>query len=117
MEGLEEIGSLEMVAYKPSNYHDAFGNSLANDIHRFIQQAAWYRWPGDANRSGTTWIELLARFDTQGFRSVSSAQSKDDDAQHRFLLRSSKAKRTRDTSCPTLLARAACNRPSLALEM
>ena len=106
-EGIEVIGKLDMTDYQHSPHQDAFGNSLAKDIHFFIQQATWNVWPTPSHRSGTTWIELFARFDTQGYRRVESIQSNDSDAKHRFLLRSSKAKRTRGPNSATSTVRAA----------
>ena len=104
-----------MVAFKPSPFSSSFTNSLAEDIHNFIRSSIWHTWPEGTPRSGTTWIEMLARFDTQGFRSRGSTQSKDDDAQHRFMIRSA-CNATR-TPRPVAVSRSACVRPSLALEL
>lgn len=60
---------------------------------------------------------MLARCDIQGYRSQSSIQRKDDAAQNRFLQRSSHVKRARGHSAPAGIARSACSRPSLAVEL
>ena len=104
---------LDIGTFRPSTYHDNFSNSLASDIHKLIREARWYTWPEGAAKSGTTWVEMLARFDTQGHRSIASIQHKDDDAQHRFLLRSSKVKRNTAIELTAPLAKSSCPRPSL----
>ena len=109
--------AIRRIPKRENTIHQQKARSLAEDFHRFIGQPTWLTWPPDAAKSGTTWFELLARFDTRGHRSVTSTQSKDDDAQHRFMLRSSRAKRSRDPAALAFLARAACSRPSLALKM
>ena len=116
LEDLEDQGKLKMADYQYSTYLDVFANTISSDIHRFIRQASWNTWPANAKKSGTTWIEMLTRFDTQGYRSIGSIQYKDTEAQHRFLLRNSKAKRTRSNTTAAL-PKASCIRPSLALEL
>jgi hypothetical protein len=112
---LKNCGTFTMADYLYSSFHNAFANSLSRDVHRFIQQATWKTWPSPVNKSGTTWIEMFTRFDTQGYRSQESIQHNNSVAHHRFLLRSSKTKRSRTTGTPAV--RSANTRPSMALEL
>ena len=113
---LEHFGDMEMAEYQHSPFLDTFTNNLTKDIHRYINLATWKIWSSDVVRSGTTWIELFTRFDTHGFRSTTSVQSKEADSHHRFLRRTSREKR-RHGNITSPAARASCTRPSLALEL
>ena len=82
-ENTEETEALNVLPYLRLPFLDDFTNNTA-DVHRYINSCKWRRWKPDAKKSGTTWIEMLIRFDLMGYRSTGSIQKKDDQAHQRF---------------------------------
>ena len=80
LEGSVEAEAMVLRPYQRSQYLDEFTNNLTADVHKYLQEASWRRWVPGIKKSGTTWIELLARFDLLGYRSQGATQKKNKQA-------------------------------------
>ena len=65
----EDIGCIQgIIPYRASTFVSSFHISLNNDVLNFISKIHWRVWTPGTARCGTTWLELLAKFDLTGYR-------------------------------------------------
>lgn len=117
LEGSVEADAMVLLPYQRSQYLDEFTNNLTADVHKYLQEATWRRWVPGIKKSGTTWIELLARFDLLGYRSLEAIQKENKQAHKIYVERCKQEGEGLGDLAHANPLHEASTKPSLALEL
>ena len=105
---------LEIKTPTKGNHKLATHRRVYEDDSSFLPQQSWRRGSPQTKASGTTWLELLALFDTGGYRRPSARTRKDQASAKRTEERRANAKHNKEKKKQKEMVE---TRPNLAEEI